>query len=278
MIDYHIHTQHSIDAEGTIREYCKQAVKQDIDEICITNHCELDPLRNDSFIRFNNHRLPFTRDRLIRLQEEVMREKEFYEKSGLKVKFGLEVGYYDGIEPHLEKIVDGIDFDFLLGSIHCLNHICIDSSKECKLYFTKYNLSELLENYFQAVEKLINSQYFDSIGHLDVYKKYGLEFYGEDINTIPEEAMKKIFRMMAEKEIALEINTAGLRRIHEFYPSPPIMKYAREQGVTMITIGSDAHRVEDLGKGIKQGLEYAKSFGFDTIYKFEKRKRFKIKI
>jgi len=278
MVDYHIHTHHSIDAEGTIREYCKQAIKLGLKEICFTNHCELDPLRNDSLIRFNGHKQPLTRETLLKLQNEIFSEKEFFKKSGLKVKFGLEIGYYDGIEPHLEKILKSIDLDFLLGSIHCLDHICIDSSKEHPIYFTKYSASELLHNYFQAIEKLISSQLFDSIGHLDVYKKYGFGFYKEKINTVPEEIIRKIFRMMIEKKIAFEINTAGLRRINQFYPSSSIMKYAREQGLELITVGSDAHRVEDLGKGIKQSFEYAKSFGFNAVYGFEKRKATKIKI
>ncbi len=278
MIDYHIHTRHSIDAEGTVREYCEQAVKRGLNEICITNHCELDPLRNDSFIRFDNHPEPFTRDNLLRLQDEVLRERAFFRKSGLEVKFGLEVGYYDGIESHLQEATDGIDFDFLLGSIHCLDHICIDSSKECSLYFSNHTASKLLENYFQAVEHLINSKLFDAVGHLDVYKKYGLDYYGEKINSLPEDSLRRIFQLMEENNVALEINTAGLRRIKEYYPSRSLLQYAQSQGLTRITIGSDAHRVEDLGKGIYQGLEYAKSYGFNVVYGFENRKPFRIKI
>ncbi|MCK4250170.1 histidinol-phosphatase [candidate division WOR-3 bacterium] len=278
MIDYHVHTHHSIDAEGTVREYCKQAIKTGLKEICFTNHCELDPFRNDSLIRFTDHKQPLTREALLRLQDEIFREREFFRRSSLKVRFGLEIGYYDGIEPYLKKLLEDINFDFLLGSIHCLDHICIDSSKESSEYFIKHSASELLHNYFLAIEKLINSQLFDSIGHLDVYKKYGFGFYKEEINTVPEEIIRKIFRMMKEKKIAFEINTAGLRRINQFYPSPSIMEYAQEQGLELITVGSDAHRVEDLGKGIKQSFEYAKSFGFDAVYGFEKRKATKIKI
>lgn len=278
MIDYHVHTAHSIDAEGTVREYCKQAVKRGLKEICITNHCELDPLRNDSFIRFDNQREPFTRDNLLRLQNEVLREKIFFKDSGLDVKFGIEVGYYDGIESRLQGITEGIDFDFVLGSIHCLDHICIDSSRECSLYFSHHTVSELLENYFRAVEHLISSRLFDAVGHLDVYKKYGLDFYGKKINSLQEDSLRRTFQLMEENDVALEINTAGLRRIKEYYPSPSLLQYAQSEGVSRKTIGSDAHRVDDLGKGINQGLEYAKSYGFNAVYGFEKRRPIPIKI
>ncbi len=280
MIDYHIHTHHSIDAEGSIDEYCKQALRCGLKEICFTNHCELDPQRDDNLIRFNSNSepQPFTRDCLLRLRDQVLQSKEHYKRLNLTVKFGLEVGYFNGIEERLPKVTEGIDFDFVLGSIHCLNHICIDSSREYETYYAKHKVPELFHNYFQEIVRLINSELFDSVGHLDVYKKYGIAFYGTEINTLPEDALKNCFRMMVEKEIALEINTAGLRRINEFYPAPAIMKYARAQGIKLISIGSDAHKVEDLGKGIREGIEYAKSFGFDAIYSFEKRKPVRVQI
>jgi len=278
MIDYHIHTSHSIDAEGSINEYCEKALRLGLKEICFTNHGELDPARNDNLIKFVDRNLPLTKENLARLQDEVIKVNESYRKRGLVVRFGLEIGYYDGIETRFGEILNGINFDFLLGSIHCLDHICIDSSKEYPQYFSKYSVPELFDSYFKAIEKLIRRKLFDAVGHLDVYKKYGISFYGEAINTFPEDYLKKIFRLMADKEVALEINTAGLRRIKQFYPGPNIMKYAYAQGVRMITIGSDCHKVEDLGKGINEGFEYAKSFGFDAVYGFDKRRPIRIKI
>lgn len=278
MIDYHIHTDHSIDAGGTITEYCEQAIKIGLREICITNHCELDKKRDDNYIKFVNHKNPLTKELLLRLRDEVIRANDLNKKNGLTVRFGLEVGYYDGIESRLQEILNDINFDFVLGSIHCLDHICIDSSKESSTYFSKHTAAELMDSYFKEIEKLINSGLFDSIGHLDVYKKYGLNFYGEEIKSFPEGHLEKIFKMMAEKEIALEINTAGFRLLKEFYPAPSLMKCARDHDVKMITIGSDCHKVEDLGKGIDEGLEYSKSFGFDLVYGFDKRKPIKVEI
>jgi histidinol-phosphatase (PHP family) len=277
-IDYHIHTNHSVDARGAVHEYCEQAQKLRLRELCFTNHCELDAFRNDNVIRFGNVQQPLTREGLRKMQREVLRAKELYKRSGLTIKFGLEVGYYEGIESRLQEITDGIDFDFMLGSIHCLDHICIDSSRECAQYFSQYSVKDMLLNYYRAIEALIDSQLFDSIGHLDVYKKYGRDFYGTEIHTFPEQYLIKIFSMMVEKKIALEVNAAGYRQFNEFYPSPTLMKCARQHGISMITIGSDCHKVEDLSGGIKEALEYARSFGFDAVYTFDKRKSVKIKI
>jgi histidinol-phosphatase (PHP family) len=271
MIDYHIHTNHSIDAEGELEDYCKKALSIGLKEICFTNHCELDPARNDSFICFNGQREKFTRKGLLRLRDEIEKQRIKYGKAGLNIKFGIEVGYYNGIDAVLQEITDGVELDFILGSIHCLDHICIDSSREYMDYFPNHSAHSMLTNYFQAVKDLVKSNLFNSVGHLDVYKKYGISYYKERVHEVLETSLREIYDIMVEHNIALEINTAGLRRIDQFYPAPSIIKYAREQGLKMITIGSDAHRVSDLGKGISEGLEYAKSFGFDTVYRFDKK-------
>jgi histidinol-phosphatase (PHP family) len=271
MIDYHIHTNHSIDAQGDLEDYCEKALSIGLKEICFTNHCELDPARNDSFICFDGQREKFTRQGLLRLRDEIEKQRVRYHSSGLSIKFGIEVGYYKGIDPVLEQVTNGVELDFVLGSIHCLEHICIDSSREYMNYFPDHSAHSMLTNYFQAVEDLVKSKLFNSVGHLDVYKKYGISYYKEEIHEVLETSLRKIYRIMADTNTALEINTAGLRRIDQFYPAPSIIKYAREQGLKMITIGSDAHRVSDLGKGISEGFEYAKSFGFDTVYRFDRK-------
>ena len=271
MVDYHIHTGHSIDASGTIAANCDQAIKLGLKEICFTNHCELDPERDDSFIRFNGEREPFSREGLSKLRAEIYEARDRYKEKGLSVKFGIEVGYYKGIEPNLKRIFAGIDFDFVIGAIHCLDHICIDSSRECERYFVDHNAQEYVANYYKAVEQLIKSGMFDSIAHLDVYKKYGLDHYGKKISDIPEGTIIPIFKLIKENHIALEMNTAGMRYMNEFYPAPVLMELAYEQGVRLLSIGSDSHRPEDLGKDLSLAMEHLKSIGYNEVCTFDQR-------
>jgi histidinol-phosphatase (PHP family) len=223
MIDYHIHTHHSIDASGSISEYCDQAVKIGLEEICFTNHCELDPERNDSFIRFQDEREPFSRKGLLKLQSEVYEARDQYKRHGLIVKFGIEVGYYEGVERKLKETIDGVELDFIIGAIHCLDHICIDSSRECGRYFNHHDAGQFVENYYSAVASLVQSGFFDSLAHIDVYKKYGRDHYGAEIVDVRHELIMEIFKMIKDNHIALEINTAGMRFMNEFYPAPMLM-------------------------------------------------------
>ncbi len=272
MIDYHIHTRHSVDAQGTLNEYAKQALKLGLKEICITNHCELDPARNDNLIRLEDEKLPLCRENLLTFAEEIFQIKDYYQKRGLKIKFGLEVGYFTGVGRRLREIIYGLQLDYLLAGIHCLDHICIDSSKECERYFSQKCVDDLLFNYHKTLKELVESKDFDAVAHLDVYKKYGFQFYGEKIKKIPEDILRQVFKSMSKNGIALEINTAGLRRYGEFYPSGDIMKIANEEGIELVTIGSDCHRIEDLGKGIREAIEYAHFYNLKYLLTFEGRR------
>jgi histidinol-phosphatase (PHP family) len=278
MIDYHIHSNHSPDAEGTIPAYCEKAIRLGLKEICFTNHAEMDPARADNIIRFDGRDEPLTNPALVRLHNEVFAARDLYATRGLTVKSGIEIGFFSGMEERLAEMITDIEYDFLMGSIHCLDHACIDSSREYKDYFSKHTARNLIDEYYAEILNLAESRLFDAMGHIDVYKKYGINFYGPDIEYQPKDVMAAIFDALRRNELGLEINAAGLRRIHQFYPSPEIMKLARDRKVERLTIGSDCHQVDDLGNGIKEAVEYAKSFGFSRLFAFEKRKPIIVKI
>ena len=55
-------------------------------------------------------------------------------------------------------------------------------------------------------------------------------------------------------------------------PDENLVRRYKELGGKYITIGSDAHNCENLGKGIEKGMEIAKSCGFEYYTIFENRK------
>ncbi len=278
MIDYHIHTNHSIDAQGSLVDYVERAIALGMSEICFTNHCELDVERDDNLIRFNGNIQPLSRDTLKRLQDEILVLRDRYQKANVEIKFGIEVGYYEGVNDRLKNLIDGIELDYVLAGIHCLEHICIDSSRECDRYFQNHNVHKLLTDYFDTMEKLICSQAFDAVAHFDVYKKYGMNYYGHAIGLYDRDRVYHLFELMVQYHVGLEINSAGWRRTGEFYPSKDLLGLAKEAGMEIITIGSDCHKPDDLAKGIKEAIEYAQTHGFKRIYRFDNRMRLPLDI
>ena len=70
------------------------------------------------------------------------------------------------------------------------------------------------------------------------------------------EKLDQVLAALVQAEKALEVNTSGLRqKLGETMPNLPILKRYHALGGRLVTLGSDAHCTEDLGKGIDQGMD-----------------------
>lgn len=67
----------------------------------------------------------------------------------------------------------------------------------------------------------------------------------------------------------VEINTAGWRKpVGEQYPSLELLKLARERGVC-ITLGSDAHKPEQIAADFDKAIALAEAAGYSCAYTFK---------
>jgi histidinol-phosphatase (PHP family) len=78
--------------------------------------------------------------------------------------------------------------------------------------------------------------------------------------------LSEILGDVIRQGLALEINTSGLRQaVREPYPGVELLgMYARLGGKSVI-VGSDAHRVSDLGAGLSEAREMAAQAGLEVI-------------
>ena len=87
------------------------------------------------------------------------------------------------------------------------------------------------------------------------------------------EAIDSILHRLAVQDKALEINTSGLRQaIGDTLPGRELVERFRKAGGRYLTVGSDAHRTEDLGKGLQTGYALAKDLGFGGVVRYERRR------
>ena len=253
--DYHVHPGYSLDATGTVDQYCRRASELGIEEICFTTHYDSDPFRKDidAFVRIDGRMVPLSINSVQRYIDDVRRAGEEYGPSGLTVRVGLEVDYAAHIEERLRRELDQFDLDYRLGAVHCLDHIAITASKEAGAYFESKSAKEMLSEYYRVFGRAVQSGLFDVMAHLDGYKKYGLGFYGEVVLTGHRGLVEPVLELMAENDVGMEINTGVMRKGHkEFCPGLEILKLALEKGVKIAAYGSDAHKVDQLGEGIQE--------------------------
>ncbi len=248
-----------MDAEDvSLFAYCYQALQLGLKEICFTPHLEVDPARRhlDWFVRVNGCRYPMEHNYwLDKYFLELDQVKQQFKTAQLKIKAGIEVGFEKGHEKEIEKILANYPFDFVLGAVHCLEHKAISSASECEEYFASRSLTHVIKEYFTTLELAVKTGLFDSMAHFDLYRRFGVKFFGPQILEAHHGLIEPVFAEMAKRRTGLELNTSGIRRgLTEFHPGKDILLLARENGINIFTIGSDAHQLKDLGDHVLQAV------------------------
>jgi len=248
--DYHCHCDFSIDAVGTIDEYCQAALQRGLTELCFTTHFDTNPeaRRDINIIRIGGEDKPATADNLAPYVEAVQAAHDQYYAMGLQVKLGVEIGYWPGCEEMVAKLRERYGFDHVLCGIHELEGLCFCCRHEYETCFARYDLEKMLSVYYSYATQAAGSGVFDAIAHLDYYRKFGEKYYGDAIKEKNEQFFSDLFAALNKTGTALEINTSGIRRgLSDYFPTVPVLTQAKRAGVEVAYLGSDAHRPEHVG-------------------------------
>jgi histidinol-phosphatase (PHP family) len=264
MVDYHVHSDYSQDAEGSVFDFCRKARELGLEEICFTPHFEIDPKRAelDDKVHLHGQFVAMRSNWIDEFMADVAKANQDF--APLKVRPGVEVGYDPTIEDEIADWLKRYRFDYVLGSVHCIDHITITAHDENDFYYAHATAQGATDGYFDLLNRAIESRLFDAIGHVDVFKKYGAAVFGNELVRLAGPYWADVFRrIVAHAPLTIEVNTSGLRQAPaEIYPAEQILKTAWEAGLRRVTIGSDAHRPKHLGFGLEQGYELASRLGF----------------
>ena len=255
-IDYHVHSDLSVDAYDSVNAMCERAVEIGLAEIVFTEHYDTDPAdEGHGFYDYDK-----SREAVERVQDRFA--------GRLLVKLGIEVDYQTTYEAEIREFLAGKQYDYVLGA----RHWEADRLIGCD-YFDGRTEDEAYGRYFDTVPGLVETGLFDVLAHIDLVKRDGTERYGTfDVEKwMPH--IEPILRKLVDTGTGLEINTSGVRQPpREPYPGLAILMRYRELGGRILTIGSDSHRVEQLGVGLETGRKLAKEAGFTELTRFDNRR------
>ncbi len=248
LTDGHVHPDFSIDAAGSIDEYCTRAVEIGLAELIFTTHFDTNPdYPNENVMVIEGKRVPADSEAMRIYAEAVWDAKRRYHDLGLMVKCGVEVDFYHGLERGRLEVLDNPMFEYLLAAVHRIGDLCLGYRNEALELFAARPLVELLEEYYSLVRQAAKFGVFDAIAHLDYYRLFAPEAMAEDCLRVDFDFVPETLDVLAETGTAMEVNTSSLRHGHrEYYPSIGLLNMARKAGVSIRYIGSDAHSPEQL--------------------------------
>lgn len=273
LIDCHTHTKFSVDSEADIKEMLDRACELRLAAYAVTDHCEC------------NCWYPAEHYNGSVLSDDFDYEKDFEASvsavTALKEQYSDRLDLICGVEMGqalhdieiAEKIVSDKRLDFVIGSVHQIKNEKDFAFIDYKNY-SMDDVYKLLERYFTEIYELCKWGKFDILGHLTYTLRYIKGEFGIDADISRyDEIIAESFRELIRKDKGIEINTSGLRQNYgDTFPSIKYVKLFRSLGGELLSVGSDAHTVEDLGKGIADGVRIAAEAGFTRLCCFKKRK------
>jgi histidinol-phosphatase (PHP family) len=179
----------------------------------------------------------------------------------VEVVQGFECDWYEGCEDNVRRWSEGATF--LLGSVHWVHGAWIDDPDDRHIW-DELGADAVWEGYVDAWCAACASDLpFDSMAHPDLMRRFEREgaAYGKD----PSPLWDRMAECARDTNRRIEVSTAGLRKsVRGYYPAPPLLERFAAAGVGM-TVGSDAHRTQDVGWGIADAYAYAAAAGFDHV-------------
>ncbi len=184
---------------------------------------------------------------------------------------GIEADFVPGREDQTANLLEGREWDYVLGSVHFLGRHAVDMGGEWDVWRRQSDPDKVWRHYFETLGEAAASGLFDVITHPDLVKMWGSERPRprRDPRFFYELALEGI----ADSDVAIEVSTAGLRKpVREIYPDPAFLAMCLEAG-RPVTLSSDAHAPNDLGYRYEEAVELLGSLGVEEIAVFERRRR-----
>lgn len=274
VFDYHIHSQYSGDIPAgkgsTVNELCEAAIQKGFREIAITDHCDIDGVYYGAFPKLD----------IAGVYRDIVKARAQY-AGRLNILFGIEIGQAWHMPKEAKFLIDRFEFDYVIGSVHSVRGI-LDFADLKMREMSDGELLALWEKYIGEMKELLDWGYFSTLAHITYPYRY-LKFAGKesliDLEKKGRAYFEDILKKAIEKGVSLEVNTSGLRQgLGQTLPNTDLIKFYKELGGEMITIGSDAHHARNLGADIRETAELLKSLGFQYITRYQDRKPYMQKI
>ncbi len=252
----HTHTN-LCDGKDAPEQMVLAAIEKGFDSIGFSGHSYMDVYSQFSMggEKMNTYR------------REIARLTQIYAER-IKIFCGLEMDNYSPDDPS--------DFDYVLGSVHCVQ-------KDGETLFVDWTAETVRENvekhfagdafayaayYFHEVAQLPKRWRFDIIAHFDLLTKFNEREYLIDVcdpryRRLACEALEEL----AGKVPFFEINTGAISRGYRStpYPDPYIIKQMKHLGFGAV-ITSDCHDCNYLDCGFDMAEQILKDCGYTTHF------------
>jgi histidinol-phosphatase (PHP family) len=244
--DFHVHAEFSADSQIKLADLVPRAIQLGYTDLAVTEHLDLLPQE------MTVYGIPS----LLKYKTYVQQIQKQY--PAIHLYCGIEVGDFQDVKPFADIILEQMQFDLVLGTVHFVKqhkNVAVPMRKQL-------SPSEILEYYERNLD-LVETCNINVLAHLGVFKRY--------YDRMPDEThchnlICRIFEVMISRGIALELNYSAFRRTYQsLHPETQYLELYRKLGGSLVTIGSDAHTLNTFNDYYQTACEAVQKYGFELL-------------
>ena len=256
MVNFHVHSASSDDCQYSMEAMLESAIDAGIKHICFTDHYDVN--------------FPTTPEYNIETAIHTFNKLHKIFSHKIYLYLGIELGQPSENHEESLRLISNENIDYVLGALHNLP----DGEDFYFMDYANVELDEMFNAYFDELINLCETYDIDTLAHICYpirYLKRNRCQY--DLNRYANK-IEQLLKLLIKKEIALEINTSGIKTaLKDTLPPRSILEKYYNLGGRLITIGTDAHRPVNIATGLAESYQIAKEIGFKQIVIFKKRQK-----
>lgn len=255
LFDAHLHTKFSADSQMLIEDAIARANQENLG-LVLTEHLDYD-YPGDYLFEFDPN--------------EYFAQYGTYRSKQLHL--GVEVGMQSQTAQKSKQFVEKAPFDQVICSLHLLNGQ--------DLFYEHCYTKDQHQVYFDYLSNMLSlikqHDFADILGHIDYICRYATYEQKDIIYDTYHELIDQLWLTILDLGIVPELNT---RRFNNPHNIPILLKlYERyhDLGGKYISIGSDAHKPQNIGFAFKTAYELSTHLQLQPVY-FSERKMLTCKL
>ncbi len=274
MIKYNLH-QHSIFSDGAAEPeiYVQNAIKLGFEAMGFSEHSPL-PFPTKFSLKED------------RVEDYIQETERLKEKYGSKIDLyrALEMDFIPGFSENFDFWRKKAKLDYAIGSVHMVqpdgsSELWFIDGPDRSIYddglqkFFGGDIKKAVKAYFFQVNRMIESQHFEIVGHVDKIKMHNQNRYFTEDESWYRNLVEETVHLIHEKDLIVEVNTRGLykKRSDRLFPDDFALQRIQELDIPVL-ISSDAHKPEELNLLFETAEKRLLELGFGEVIRFEKGK------
>lgn len=267
--DLHTHTSFSFDGapEATPDALCRRALEVGVSHLAITDHCDVNGEVEGIYTPYDHEKA----------WAAMYAAKEKY-KGRLNLSLGIELGNAHQYPAEAAEVLSRHPYEFVIGSLHNLT----DVPDFCMLRYEMMSdaqIHRLFDRMLEETLSLISFSGLHTLGHLTYMHRY-ITLAQKPFDFKPHyDKIAAVYQGLISRDMALELNVSTLwKGLGIAMPTLELLKLYKDLGGRLITVGSDGHSPEHVGKCIRKGYALLQTTGFHEVMVVEDGERSSVSI